>query len=49
MDYDVHTAVGQLLRMHVIINPFLGPSLNTLHAWCQISKYPTKEPTQVWY
>jgi len=49
MHYDVQTSVGQLLRMHVVINPFLGPSLNTLHAWCQISKYQTKEPTEVWY
>ncbi len=48
MQYDVHTSLGQLLKIHVIINPFLGPSLNTLHAWCQISKYLTKELAQVW-
>ncbi len=47
--FHVHTSVGQLLKIHVVINPFMGPSLNTLHAWCQISKYLTKEPSQVWY
>jgi hypothetical protein len=48
MHYDVHTSLGQLLKIHVVINPFMGLSLNTLHALCQISKYLTKELAQVW-